>query len=109
MRESFESDKIYERVEKLQKEKGWSSYMLAKNACISVNALYRWRNKRSSPSLYLLENIAEALGVSLQCLLFDVEKIDFVTEEQKFLLEKWDRLNDRQKAAVTSLLESYQE
>lgn len=60
VRETFESTAIYNRVEKLRLEKKWTIYELAKHANISVNSLYRWRDKKSSPSLYLLENLAEA-------------------------------------------------
>ena len=94
MRETFESTAIYNRVEKLRLEKKWTIYELAKHANISVNSLYRWRDKKSSPSLYLLENLAEAFQVSLLYLLFDIERVDFLTVEHRMVLDKWNRFTE---------------
>lgn len=107
MRENFESVAIYNRVDRLRLEKKWTIYELAKQANISVNALYRWRDKKSSPSLYLLENLAEAFKVSLPYLLFDIEQVDYLTVEQKMVLEKWNRLSNSQKTAVLAVITSY--
>lgn len=105
--ETFESSAIYNRVEKLRLEKKWTIYELAKHANISVNSLYRWRDKKSSPSLYLLENLAEAFQVSLLYLLFDIERVDFLTVEHRMILDKWNRLNISQKNTVLTIINSY--
>lgn len=109
MRDSFETGLIYERVDKLRKEKQWTIYTLAKKATVSVSSIYRWRDKKSSPTLYLLECLAEALGVSITVILFDVEKVEFLTTEQKTILDKWNRLNDKRRNAILTVIESYEE
>ena len=107
MREVFESSAIYNRVDKLRLEKNWTIYELAKKANISVNSLYRWRDKKSSPTLYLLENLAEAFGVSLLYLLFDIEKVDYLTVEHRIILDKWNRLSVSQKNTDLTVINSY--
>lgn len=107
VRDTTESEKIYYRVDKLRIEKGWSSYALAQKADISVNALYRWKNKKSSPSLYLLERIADALNVSLASLIFDVEKTEVLTGEQRLVVERWNTLNNKQRATLFDLMELF--
>ena len=78
-----------------------------KKTNISVNFLYRWRDKKSSPTLYLLENLAEAFGFSLLYLLFDIEKVNYLTVGHRIILDKWNRLSVSQKKTVLTFNNSY--
>lgn len=108
-REYDESLIIFERVEKLRAEKGWTTYKLAKKAGVSVNALYHWRDRRSSPTLYLLQCLSIALEVPLTYLVFDRDKIENLSNEQKMLIERWNRLKHKEKISIMSVLDAFEE
>lgn len=108
MHESFPSEEIYKRVERLRKERCWSLYMLAKKAGVSVNSLYHWRDKKSSPTVYLLAALAEAFNVSIARLLMDAETLDGLTTEQRLLTEKWSKLSRKQQETVMKIIEAFE-
>lgn len=108
MREFLKSGVIFDRMEKLRKEQDLTLYALAKKANVSVNALYHWRDYKSSPTLYLLECLADALNVALECLIFDTYKTEDLTSEQRLLLERWNRLTTKQKSTVLNILDTFE-
>ncbi len=53
---------VKERITWLRKERGWSLSKLAKEACISENAVYNWYNdKNYTPSRDAVEDVCGAL------------------------------------------------
>lgn len=69
----LDSERIYNRMDELRKEKNMSIYELAKRANVSCAAIYKWRDRKSTPSMYLLECICYALNVSYDVLLGKAE------------------------------------
>lgn len=109
MRNDFlQSESIYNRVDEIRKAKGWSIYELAKKANITENSIYKWRDKKSAPTLYLLESISDAFGISIINLLVNEEAIIALTEEQQNLIKSWNTLKDSQKRALLEIIKSYQ-
>lgn len=104
MGDPINSEKIYNRVDELRLQKGWSVYELAKRAGVTQNTLYRWKSKKSSPTLYLLENLAGALNISVVHLLIDHAEFVDSTAEQQDLLNKWNMLTDDQRKTIFSLI-----
>ena len=103
----FDSKKIYGKIDKMRLDKGWSLYRLAELAGISVNSLYSWRDRNSSPTLYLIENIANAFSVSPVTLLLEAEDAKAVDEEHGRLIEYWNLLNAEQKKSLMNMLKSF--
>lgn len=84
-------------IVKLRKERGWSEYQLAKAAGISQSTLSNLINRGNNPSVYTLEKIANAYGLSLsQFFNIDGEAV-YVTDEQRELLEYWNSMDVAQR------------
>ncbi|MCI9009868.1 MAG: helix-turn-helix domain-containing protein [Clostridia bacterium] len=103
----FNSEKIYQKVERLCFEKGWSLYRLAELSNISVNSLYSWRDRKSSPTLYLIESIAKAFDVSPISLLLQEEELGAIQAEHKELFNRWNGLTTEQKSSLMNMLRSF--
>ena len=58
--------KIFERIDELCANRGWSYYELSKESGISSNAIYKWKNKGNLPSLLNLQLICDAFGITLK-------------------------------------------
>jgi len=56
------SHEIFEKVEKLRKAKGMTIYVLSQEADLSHSTLYSWQQRKTMPTLEVLEKIA---GVTL--------------------------------------------
>lgn len=104
----FDSEEIYNKVDKMRLDRGWSIYYLANLAGVSENTLYSWRDRNSSPTLYLIEGLATAFGISPIALLLKEEDIVAIQEEHKELFERWNGLTVEQKESLMSMLRSFQ-
>lgn len=103
----FESKQIYDRIDKLRLDRGWSIYHLAELANVSVNSLYSWRDRHSSPTLYMVESIATAFEINPINLLLSREDIAAIDTEQRELLDRWNTLSSEQKDSMMSMLRSF--
>ena len=56
---------IVQRIQQLTEDKNWSDYRLAREANLSQSTISNLLSRGSYPSLYTLENICSALGMSL--------------------------------------------
>lgn len=96
-------------MDKFRKEQKMTLYALAKKACISPNALYHWRDCQSSPTLYVLSCLADALGVSPESLIFDISKTNNLTSEQLMILRRWGELKESHKATILNIMDAFEE
>ena len=99
---------VKQRIQQLMDERGWTKYRLAKEANISWSTLRNMFNRNNDPSIYTLESICEAFGMTLPQF-FDVENQMGLTEEQRQLINQWSRLNDRNKRLVSELVDALNE
>ena len=97
------SEEIFEKVERLRKDKGMTIFTLSNEAGISHSTLYSWQRRKTMPSIEVLEKLAEALGTTLSKLLFSFEANE-LNEEQKRVMELWAGLNREQKNAAFAML-----
>ena len=97
---------ILARIANLREEKGWSLYQLAQKAGLTYKTLYNWYNGDSVPTVKALEAVAEAFEIPL-CELFTTDKIFIANEEIQELIGKWKKLDDKQKKAGKSGINSY--
>lgn len=103
----FNSAEIFERVDKMRLERGWSLYRLAELSDISVNSLYSWRDRKSSPTLYLIESISNAFNISPISLLLKDEELGAIQKEHKELFSRWNALSSEQKDSLMNMLRSF--
>ena len=91
----YDSKALYEKIDAMRKEKGLSINGLAQEAGISAMALYHWRERRSSPTLSVLDALCSALGTTLINFLMDENDIS----ENEELISVWNRLSREQQKA----------
>lgn len=99
---------VKQRIQQLMDERGWSMYRLAKEANIAWSTLRNIYKRNNDPSIYTLESICKAMGITLPQF-FDVENQMGLTDEQQQLINQWSRLNDRNKRLVSELVDALNE
>ena len=98
----YDSKALYAKIDALRKEKGWSINRLAQEAGISAMALYHWRERESSPTLFVLDALCSAMGTNIINFLMDEDDI----AENRDLMEVWSRLNREQQSNMLALMKS---
>ncbi|MDE5911611.1 MAG: helix-turn-helix domain-containing protein [Clostridia bacterium] len=98
---------IYDKVNRLREEKGWTLYKLAEKAGVSKSALYNWRDKESIPSLIVLDSLCGALEITIIDFLLDGDELMSLTEEQKTLLDELGTLTSSQRKALINLVKEF--
>lgn len=98
----YDSKALYDKIDAMRKEKGLSINGLAQEAGISAMALYHWRERRSSPTLSVLDALCSALGTTLINFLMDENDIS----ENKELISVWNRLSREQQKSMIALMKS---
>lgn len=98
---------VLERILQLRLERGWSEYRLSEESGIAQTTISSWFKKDVYPSIPSLEKICNAYNISLaQFFNYDNEPVS-LTDDQKILLDNWNRFNSEQQRAVISLLKSF--
>jgi transcriptional regulator with XRE-family HTH domain len=95
---------ILQQITKLRKERGWSSYRLAKEAGIPQSTLSNLYQRANSPTVSTLEAICHAFGISLAQFFSSTEENSVLTHDQKELLKKWVLLTQSQKERVVAYI-----
>lgn len=95
---------LVERIIELRKERQWSEYHLAKEAGISQSTLSNLINRGNNPSVYTLEKIAHAFGLTLSQFFNTDEERMYVTGVQKELLEYWNCMDRIQREKTLSYI-----
>lgn len=88
---------VVDRVQELLKKKGYSVYRLAKKAELPYSSVANMMNKGTIPTVYTLEKICKGLDVTLAQFFSEDETGANLTENQKLLLDIYERLNDTDK------------
>ena len=97
---------LYDKVDSLRLEKGWSIYELAMKAGISPTTIYNWRDRLSSPTLSLLDAVCFAFGISVVDFIMNGDELTALTDEQKEVIHLWNKLSNEQKKLITNLMKS---
>lgn len=97
---------IYDKVDAMREERGWAIYELSKRAGVAPTTIYNWRDRRSSPTLSLLDAVCFAFGITVVDFLLDDDGLTVLTERQKELLHLWNNLSDEQKKSVINLMKT---
>ena len=64
---------MYERFEQLLKERGISTYRVAKDTKITTSLFSQWKSGKNQPKTSTLQKIADYFGVSIEWLLGNTE------------------------------------
>lgn len=96
------------KIKKLQYERGWTDYKLAKEAGLQQSTISSMFRKNNAPTLSTLEAICNAFGITLSQFFADGNVPIDLTQEQRSMLENWNMLSEEQKRALFALMKSMQ-
>jgi len=94
-----------ERVARLRKSKGWTQQELAEKVGVRVLQIRRYENGSSQPTLEVIKNLAVALGVTADTLIFESDERG-PGEEFKLQFEALQNFDEEERKIAKALLES---
>lgn len=86
--------------------RNWTEYELAKKAGLPQSTISSWYRKKMLPSLASLEKICRAFDMTMAQFLAEDAKLAEITPDEGKLLQKWELLSPKQKAAFLDLMDS---
>lgn len=93
------------KLHEMMQERGWSLYRAAKESGIPWSTLHNMFQRGTEPSLYTLEHLCGAMGVSLACF-FDDNSAKYLTKEQLEMFRKWNTLSPKDRKLISDLIDS---
>ncbi len=97
---------VLAKIKKLQEERGWSTYKLAYEACLTQSTLSNMFARGTCPTVDTLEKICDAFGITLSEFFEEDESKTHVSQKELGLLNKYRALSEKEKEAVTSMIEA---
>ncbi len=88
-----------------REERGWTEYQLAERSGLPQSTISSWYRKNMIPTIPSLEKICNAFGITLSQLFAEAGDAVTLTDAQKKLLRRWDRLSEEQKTVVFALID----
>ncbi len=98
---------IIGRIDELMRLYGWSDYRLSQESGISQSTIANMRRRGSIPSVLTIETICKAFGITLSQFFSPDYGSDDITDEQAVLLDRWVRLNEKQKGIVMEIIDEF--
>ena len=100
-------NKIVQRIEHQRTKRGWTVYKLGQESDVPAATIRRWiQIDDMYPSIPVLTQICDALGITLAELFLDGEIVEF-NDERKELIENWGRLTKEERAIVQSVMNGF--
>lgn len=96
---------VQERLLELMAQRGWSAYKLAKQAELSETTISNLFKRNQAPTLYTLERICDAFGITLSQFFSEDGEAVTLTDEQRKLLSGWAAMSDKNKEILLYLME----
>lgn len=87
-------------------ERQWSEYRLAKEAGLSQSTISNLFRRHNAPSIATLESICNAFGITLAQFFSDGNSCVVLTEEQKYLFDRWIALTEEQKRFLYEIIKN---
>ncbi len=97
------SQELYDKVDKLRRERGLTQNKLSDLAGISHGTLNSWRSRGTMPKLEVIEGLCDALEVSPTYLLFGND-FENLSDEEVELLNLWKNISSDKRKAILPLL-----
>lgn len=92
------------KIIELQNEHGWTDYELAQRAMLTQSTITSMKKRNSPPKIDTLQLICNAFGITLSQFFLEEEKIEIISKQEKYLLDKFRKLQkDKQKALIDFL------
>lgn len=97
------SQKLYDKVDKLRRERGLTQNKLSDMAGISHGTLNSWKSRGTMPKLEVIEGLCDALQISPVYLLYGHD-FENLTDEELELLNLWKGINQGKRKAILYLI-----
>ena len=97
---------VLSRLKALREERGWSVYKLAKLSNIPQSTIATWYQKNLYPPIDKLELLCDTFGISLSEF-FSTGNIKSLSVEQLILLDQWNLLTPKERAAILKTMEAF--
>ena len=94
---------ILSKIRKLQYERNWTDYELAKNADISVGTVNSLFRRSSPPKVETLQCICNAFNMTLAQFFLEDEGIEILSDTEKQMLYAFRKLSRRRQLALIAL------
>ena len=96
---------VGERLKQLMDERGMNMYSLAKKSNLSWNTIKNFYSRQTKPTIVTVSMLCDGLGITL-AQFFDVDgETDHLTGEQQHLVNRWNALSDRERKAISEMLD----
>lgn len=92
-------------ITEYREARGWSEYQLAERSGLPQSTISSWYRKKLYPTIPSLQKICNAFGITLSQLLAEEADAVCLTDGQKQLLDRWNRLREDQQAALFALID----
>lgn len=79
---------------------------MAKEAGVSYSTIYKWRDNKSSPSLYLIESLCDVLEVHPSDVLIPENNCIYISDEEKYFFNYWKNLSKAHKAFLLEMVKA---
>jgi len=99
------SRKYTDRMDKLRKERGWSVYQFGQESGIYAETIHKWFNGKTKPSMDMIEQACEALGLTPAELIADYDLVEMTPENMEFF-DDLRALSAEDKASVRTIMKS---
>lgn len=97
---------VTERIKSLLDERGWTIYKLSQMSGVSHSTITNIFERNTAPTIPTLEAICRGFNISLAQFFHCGEENSILSCDEKELLLKWNSLNDRQRKAFVTLMDS---
>lgn len=95
---------VQKRLRNLMTQRNWSAYRLAKQADLSETTISNLFKRGQLPTIYTLERICDAFGITLSQFFAEENEAITLNEEQKEILSLWAALSDKNKELLLYLM-----
>lgn len=93
---------LVDKIEKLRKERGWTTYRLAEEAGITQSTIFNMHARGTLPSVTTLYSICNAFGITLAEFFSDDASFD-LNDGERELIYKFRKMSFKDKKAVLAL------
>ena len=91
-------------IARYRQERGWTEYQLAERSGLPQSTISSWYRRNMVPTVPSLEKVCAAFGITLSQLFAEDGEPVTLTASQRELLDRWDRLDEEQQAAIFQLI-----
>lgn len=99
---------IVERIELLRKQKGLTKKALADSIGMPQSSMNKWYYSNVTPSVANIENVCNALGITVEQFFIGFGEDKLLNEQNNFLQE-WRLLSATEKDAIAQVMLAFKE